>query len=284
MIIIADSGSTKTTWRTIDKDGNIDGRETIGLNPYYLEEEKLRKEIKGSFLSDYKVATDVSLFFYGSGCASTEKSGLMAGIFQEVLPGANIHIHDDMLAAARATSHDKRGIVCILGTGSNSCFFDGRTPTHNVSSLGYILGDEGSGSYMGKRLLSDFVRNQIPEALKQKILEEHDLTRDKILNNVYHTDRPNRYLAGFARFIGKNIEHDYMKGLVRDCFMDFFIKNIALYREYKEVKIHFVGSVAWYFKGPLQTAGLDFGIDVGNIVSSPMDGLIKYHEATQNPN
>ena len=278
MIIIADSGSTKTSWRIIDEKCTISQNESVGLNPYYLKEEQLRAEILNSFLRDYKDATDTSLYFYGSGCASTEKSTLMEGIFKEALPKATIHVHDDMLAAARATCNKEEGIVCILGTGSNSCQFDGSGVVGNVPTTGYILGDEGSGSHMGKLLLADFIRGQLPPDLREKLLAQYALTRDEILNNVYHKERPNRYLAKFAKFILGNIRHPYIAQLVHENFLDFFSKNILLYPRYREMNTHFVGSIAWYFNGSLRKAASEKGIRVKNIIENPIAGLTLYHQ------
>jgi len=278
MIIIADSGSTKTSWRIIDNKCTISQEETIGLNPYYLKEEQLHSEIVNSFLSDHKDATNTSLYFYGSGCASSEKSSLMEKIFKDALPNATIYIHDDMLAAARATCNKEEGIVCILGTGSNSCQFDGSGIVGNVPTVGYILGDEGSGSHMGKLLLADFIRGQLPVDLRDKLLAQYTLTRDDILNNVYHKERPNRYLAQFAKFIFRNVRHPYMAQLVHENFLDFFSKNILLYPRYSELNTHFVGSIAWYFNGPLRKAAKEKGIRVKNIIENPIAGLTLYHQ------
>ena len=170
------------------------------------------------------------------------------------------------------------GIACILGTGSNSCFFDGKEILQSNPSLGYILGDEGSGVYMGKKLLRDYLYTDLPNSLHQKFQDEFELNIDEVLDNVYNKYLPNRYIASFTKFIGANIDHPYMHGLVYECFYDFIGNHIVKYPEAEQHKVHFVGSIAYNFKEVLSKAVLDSGMVMGTVIEFPINGLILYHQ------
>lgn len=277
MIIIADSGSTKTAWRILQNETKIEQATGLGLNPYYLSSERILEEIDTGFLKDYKNA-EFQLFFYGSGCASQEKKKLMKDLFQSVLKNAQIEIYDDMLGAARATCNKEEGITCILGTGSNSCFYDGENVVKNIPSSGFILGDEGSGSFMGKVLMGDFIRGSMPEKISDKLLKRFELNRDMILDNVYHQPQANKFLAQFGKFIFQNLKDPYCSKLVVDTFDQFFVKYVMNYERYNEVNVHFVGSIAFYFSDLLRKTAKKHGIRVKNILENPIAGLTLYHQ------
>ncbi|MDH5398351.1 MAG: N-acetylglucosamine kinase [Cyclobacteriaceae bacterium] len=276
MKIIADSGASKTAWSVIQNNGEVKVYETMGLNPYNVSERQIDLELKNGFLKDFR-DVESRIYFYGAGCSSIGNVRLLTRMLQDVLPKANIKVEDDMLGAARATCSHSEGIVGILGTGSNSCYYDGEKIAGNITSLGFILGDEGSGAHMGKILMADFVRKEMPQNIYDKLKNEFNLTRDNILNKVYREERPNRFLASFGRFILANMNESYIAKLVFSSFEEFFKNTIMRYPRYQEMDIHFVGSVAYHFEKYLRQAALPNEIKIKNIFENPISGLTLYH-------
>lgn len=283
MQIIADSGSTKTAWRIVDQDGNISQEKTAGLNPYYLGKEKMIEMLNESFLVKYQ-NQNIKVFFYGSGLASPSSAQILKDVLQIILPLASIEISDDLTAAARATCGNQPGIANILGTGSNSCYYDGNNIVHNIPSAGYILGDEGSGSYMGRILLGDFIRKNLPENLSEKLENRFGLNRDIILENVYRQPQANKYLAQFGKFIFQNLKHPYCSELVMNSFDLFFKNYISKYRDYKILPVHFIGSIAFYFSDYLRKTASKYEVQIGKIIENPIAGLTLYHKELNNDN
>lgn len=277
MIIIADSGSTKTHWRILDNDGKIFQENTVGFNPYYISSGDMQKEMQQSFLRNYS-GDRHQVYFYGSGCATPESKNSVKKAILSVLSDSEVSVFDDMTGAARSTCNREEGIVGILGTGSNSCYYNGKEIAHKIQSVGYILGDEGSGSYLGKHLLRDFVRGEIPEDLSEKLEKTYSLSKEKIFENVYQKDRPNKYLAGFAPFLLRNKTHNYVYSLLLSCFDDFFENNILKYENATELPFHCVGSVAFYFNEFLRKSASKHSVSVSRIVESPIAGLVLYHK------
>ena len=277
MILIADSGASKTDWRWITKENTIEQHQTLGFNPTYQDLRQLDKEVAqmpSSLLRD-----DVKqIFYYGAGCGSESNREQIHIVLEKHFDRAEINIHDDMLGVARALCGADPGIACILGTGANSCFYDGETILDNVSALGYILGDEGSGAYFGKILMADYLRNDMPEVIAHRLEKRFQLDRDIILYKVYQEALPGRFLAGFARFIFQNLKEPYCYRLVYDGFSAFFDKNLVGYQQINEVPVHFSGSVAFYFSNVLRQVANDRGIVVKNIVESPIAGLTLFHQ------
>lgn len=276
MQIIADSGSTKTAWRIVDDSGKVDQEVTVGLNPYYINRDKMLEVLQNSSMSAYH-SHPVDIFFYGSGLASSQSANLLKEVLSKVLKKAQIHISDDLTAAARATCGHEPGIANILGTGSNSCYYDGQKIASNIPSSGFILGDEGSGSYMGKILIGDYIRGYMPSELANRLTKRFDLTRDKILENVYRQPQPNRFLAQFGKFIFQNLRHPYCTKLVLDGFDEFFEKYITQYRDYTNLPVHFTGSIAFYFSDLLRKTAKKYEVHVKNIIENPIAGLTLYH-------
>ena len=271
MIAIADSGSTKTTWSFIDQDGNESRLETGGTNPYYQTEEEMKELFEEVFLGKDIVA----LHFYGAGCTPA-KLPLMEQLLAKVLPNAKIEVESDLVGAARALCGMDSGIACILGTGSNSCFYKEGLIVDNVSPLGFILGDEGSGAYLGKRLVGDLLKSQLPAELKEEFLESYHLTPADIIERVYRQPLPNRFLASLSPFIHAHIDQPQVRELVADSFRSFIRRNVMNY-DYMQHPVHFVGSVAWYYSNILRQTAKEMGLNVGNIEQSPMPGLVIFH-------
>lgn len=277
MILIADSGSSKTAWRFIAGDGTVTSIQTDGINPFHQKPEEIDLIVKDPNLVKIAAKT-YDVFFYGAGCNYDDKKQIVKESLKKVFVFADITVDHDLLAAARGVCGHEMGITCILGTGSNSCLYDGENIYKNSPSLGYILGDEGSGTYMGKKLLRDYLYNNLPKSLHTKFEEQYELTIDIILNNVYRNYLPNKFLASFSEFIYANIKHPYMYGLVYESFYDFLDRHVIKYDNYKSVPTHFVGSIAFYYKDILAKVADDLELILGNVIETPAEGLIKYHE------
>ncbi|MDR1698448.1 MAG: ATPase [Prevotellaceae bacterium] len=275
MKLIADSGSTKTDWRLIDGGKIVEEIQSSGINPFFQDEKEIRATIE-PFYEKLKTYPVQHVFFYGAGCSFEDKKLTLKHTLSYFFPMANIEIQSDMLGVARALLGKGAGIACILGTGSNSCFYDGNEITKNVSSLGFMLGDEGSGATLGRLFISDLLKNQLPENLKNRFFETTKTTPEEIMENVYRKPFPNRYLADFTHFLAENIADNYIKKLLHDSFVQFFERNVKQY-DYRNVEVHFVGSVAFYFKEILKESAKASGIKIGRIEQNPMEGLVKFH-------
>ena len=281
MILIADSGASKTDWRILDKNGKIEQAQTIGFNPYYQPIEQLDQEVREVLMPQVKHPID-KIFYYGTGCSSDKNRKLIRNVLEVFFPSAHIEIWHDLEAAARALCGTEPGIACILGTGSNSCYYDGTKIVENVTSLGYLLGDEGSGSYLGKKIIADYLRKDLPENLWGQFKKRFPFDRDEILDRVYTQEMPSRFLGSFSHFIFQHLKEPYCYKLVYDGFSEFFEKNVMKYSQYKSVKVHFTGSVSFYFSDILRQVANDKGITVKNILESPIAGLTLYHQKDLN--
>ena len=277
MILIADSGSTKTDWVLHDSNSIVARVKTQGLNPTLQESEEIYNILKEE-LAD-KISSDApdTIYFYGAGCAYEGANERMRTALSKIFTTKKIEINSDLLAAARALCGHEEGIACILGTGSNSCLFNGKKIVENTPSLGYILGDEGSGAYLGRQLVSDCIKKQLPAAICKKFLTQYNLTVAGILERVYHEPLPNRYLASFAPFLAENRNNAEIKALLKHCFTLFFQRNTMIYRR-SWLPIHIVGGIGITFANELEETAESLGLSIGNIVESPMNGLIEYHK------
>lgn len=218
-----------------------------------------------------------SLFFYGAGCNSPEKNRMIEEIFSEEMP-LRVAIESDLLGAARALCGRSAGVACILGTGSNSCFYDGSRIVEQVSPLGYLLGDEGSGAVLGRELVGDCLKRQLPAELTERFFQRFNLTAAEILEQVYRRPFPNRFLAGLVPFLSEEIAQPEIRELVRRNFERFFIRNLFHYTDVSNHSIHFTGSVAWYFRDILQEVAQSLHLQIGEICQSPMGGLVAFHQ------
>ena len=276
MMLIADIGSTKTDWCVILDNTPIKRIGTKGLNPFFQSEEEIQHELTHSLLPQLPEGTIDSVYFYGAGCTPEKAPTLRRAIADSLPVVGNIKAYSDMLAAARGLCGREAGITCILGTGSNSCFYDGKEIVNHISPLGFILGDEGSGAVLGKLLVGDILKNQLSPAIKEAFLKQFDLTVPEIIDRVYRQPFPNRFLASLSPFIAQHLEEPGIRQLVLGNFIAFLRRNVMQY-DYTQYPAHFIGSVAHCYKEILQEAAQETGIRIGKILQSPMEGLIQYH-------
>ena len=276
MMLIADSGSTKIDWCVILDNTPIKRIGTKGLNPFFQSEEEIQQELTHSLLPQLPEGTIDSVYFYGAGCTPEKAPTLRRAIADSLPIVGNIKAYSDMLAAARGLCGREAGITCILGTGSNSCFYDGKEIVNHISPLGFILGDEGSGAVLGKLLVGDILKNQLSPAIKEAFLKQFDLTVPEIIDRVYRQPFPNRFLASLSPFIAQHLEEPGIRQLVLGSFIAFLRRNVMQY-DYTQYPAHFIGSVAHCYKEILQEAAQETGIRIGKILQSPMEGLIQYH-------
>lgn len=278
MILIADCGSTKIDWCVVEN-GEVKKQVfTSGINALLMTEEQIRETLANELAQEVAEFEIESVYYYGAGCLFDDICANVRRAIAANVPSAKtIEVHSDLVAAARALCGNQEGIACILGTGSNSCFWDGEKIADNVSPLGYILGDEGSGAVLGKLLVGDVLKKQLPEELCEKFLKEYELDRQKIIESVYKRPAANRFLASLSPFLSKNIEEPAIHRLVLNAFKAFFVRNIENYKDYKNYAVSFVGSVAFYYREVLEEAAKAVDIKIGTIIKSPMEGLVKYH-------
>ncbi len=278
MILIADCGSTKIDWCVVEN-GEVKKQVfTSGINALLMTEEQIRETLANELAQEVAEFEIESVYYYGAGCLFEDICANVRRAIAANVPSAKtIEVHSDLVAAARALCGNQEGIACILGTGSNSCFWDGEKIADNVSPLGYILGDEGSGAVLGKLLVGDVLKKQLPEELCEKFLKEYELDRQKIIESVYKKPAANRFLASLSPFLSKNIEEPAIHRLVLNAFKSFFVRNIENYKDYKNYAVSFVGSVAYYYREVLEEAAKAVDIKIGTVIKSPMEGLVKYH-------
>jgi N-acetylglucosamine kinase-like BadF-type ATPase len=277
MILIADSGSTKTDWSVVEKGKLLQQIFTKGTNPFFQTEEEISNEIEKTLLPQLATNAFDAVYFYGAGCGFPDKIEMVhRAVSGHLSISGSIEVNTDMLAAARGLCGHEPGITCILGTGSNSCYYDGEKIVDNVSPLGFILGDEGSGACLGKLLVGDILKNQMTPELKEKFLKQFNLTAGEIIDRVYRKPFPNRFLASLSPFLAQNINEPCVHSLVVNSFLSFLKRNVMQY-DYQHNKVHFIGSVAFYYQDLLTEACQMVGIQLGNIIKSPMENLISYH-------
>jgi len=276
MILIADSGSTKTDWIIIDK-ANSYPFQTKGINPFFLDASLVKKDILNNFPSQLDIHSIKSVFFYGPGCSSTERCAIVEQPLNNIFKSATIKINTDLLGAARALFQKEKGIACILGTGSNSGLYNGNIITENIPSTGYILGDEGSGAKLGLELIKLFINKQLDTNTENLFIETYNLTLEQIIDKVYRQSYPNRFLASFTPFILKNIKNTTINKIVKKSFSDFINLHILPYSNAKTTNIAFVGSVAYYFKNTIEEIALEKNIRITKYEQKPILELAKYH-------
>lgn len=277
MILIADSGATKTDWRLVHSRQDIRSFQTSGFNPFFVDSLHINKEVEKELVPYIDSRHVKEVFFYGAGCTAVEQCIVVEDGLKPIFPEARINIENDLLGAARALCGHHEGIACILGTGSNSCFFDGKKIIENVPSLGYILGDEGSGAHIGKKLLGEILSLSAPGDIRELFSKKYNYSRTDILTHLYRRELPSRFLASFITFVKENISNPYIHALVHDAFDNFFKAQILKYQRFSEVSVCCTGSVAFYLADILKEVGKEQGIEIKNIVQSPINGLIEYH-------
>lgn len=276
-ILIADSGSTKTQWCLLS--GNKKKIiSTQGISPYFLNDESLGKILSKELLPKTGNIDIEEIYYYGTGCSNAANVSLIKRGLKNIYKTSSIKVEHDLLGAAKALCGNEKGIACILGTGSNSCYYNGKKIVKNSPGLGFILGDEGSGTHLGKKVLQYYLYNTFDAELMDKFQEKYPQTTSEILDNVYKTALPNRYLAGFVSFLIENRGHFMIENIIEDSINDFFFNHVYKYRESWSLPINFVGSVAYGFKDVLAQMCSGYEIKLGSVIKSPMDGLIKYHQ------
>ncbi len=279
MILIADSGSSKTAWRLIDKDG-ISQFLTEGLNPVHKSSDHLTSILRDQLLPELTIdGSQVgAVYFYGAGCIPGDPSERLRGVLQSLFPAASVDVYDDLLAVARGVCGHKAGIACILGTGTNSCLYDGENIAARIPALGYILGDEGGGAWLGKELLAAYLRNELPAGIHDSFVKRFNLGRSEILGSVYTGGHAASYLAGFSKFIFHHKEDPFLYKMVYRGFATFLEKNVMRYDNFQDYPVHFSGSIAFYYSSILRKAAADRGVLVKNIVEGPIAGLTLYYQ------
>ena len=304
IILIADSGTTKTDWSVINDGSCLETIRTKGMNPYFQSFEEITEEIDAVLIPkmyasignnsssqtngiseavDFSMASGKgagsiiidAIYFYGAGCVF-DKVDIMRNALFSCIKASEINVYSDLLAAAHCTCGREAGIACIMGTGSNSCFYDGQSIVKNVPPLGYILGDEGGGVTLGRLLVGDIMKGILPKMLRDKFFEQFKLTQADVLDNVYKRPFPNRFLAGLSPFLSENIDAPEIRAIVVSSFISFFNRNVKQY-DYEQYDANFVGSVAYHYSDILMEVAEALNVRIGRILKSPMSGLIEYH-------
>ncbi len=279
MILIADGGSTKVDWIALHQDKSEKFKtRTEGLNPAIVEEDLLEERVLANDAIQKDATKITQVFFYGAGCGTAKAAETLTTVFEKVFPNAEIVVAEDMLAAVYAASQGKPSIVCILGTGSNSCYFDGTNVTNCTVSLGWAIMDEASGNYFGKKLLRDYYYDIMPAEIKNKFKEEFNLEADYIKEQLYQGDAPNTYLASHSAFMFEFKDHDYITGLIEKGVEEFFRYRVLPYGKGKETPIYFIGSVAYYFSNILEKVAAKFDLNFSGAIQRPIDNMIAYHK------
>lgn len=277
MILVADSGSTKCDWVLLSNRQPVVQTATIGFNPFYHSVTQIIKELTNEEQLKKHATAVTAVYFYGAGCSSPERNKIIAAALGRIFTQATIDVKHDVLGAAIAANNGKPGIACILGTGSNSCYFDGVETSEVLPSLGYILGDEGGGAWFGKQLVTDYLYKQpLPSALQTE-LENGGFEKESILQSIYMKPHPNVYLASFTKILAKHIQTAYVSNLIATGMRAFLEKHVCCFKGYQNHTTNFVGSVAFHFKGILEQECKKLNIQIGNVIQKPIDGLVAYH-------
>ena len=277
MILIADGGSTKTDWALVEGKSIKTTFSTRGMNPYNVSDATMRKEIEDNILPHTNVNNIYEIYIYASGCSAKVKQDEVIEWFKPYFPYAKICVEGDLLGAARATCGRNAAIAAILGTGSNSCLYDGENIVENVASLGYVLCDEGAGTNIGKLILRDYLRGRMPKELSEKFSQIHQGEESDFLNKLYKEESPNYYLASFARFAIENKTHSYCKGVIMQAFESFFKEQITYYTSYNKYVINVVGSIACLATEELKEVASKYDMVINNVIKAPLKALVEYH-------
>lgn len=274
--LIADSGSTKTEWSLLNGKKLVTFT-TQGMSPYFVDSSGIEKIILEEVKPQLKKKNIEEIFFYGTGCKNPANIKMMKKVFKNLFQESAVTIDNDLSGAAKSLCGDAKGIACILGTGSNSCYYNGKRIVKNSPGLGFILGDEGSGAYLGKKVVQHFLYDIFDKDLRARFDAKFITTPPEILESVYKKPLPNRYLASFALFLAENRGHYMIENIIEDGLNDFFFTHIIRYRESQQLPIHFTGGIAFGFKDVVAQLCQGYDLELGNIFRSPMEGLIKYH-------
>ncbi len=278
MILIAESGGTKTNWCAMSDTGETGIIPTIGLNPNFVSKDTIREVLTLEVLPAMNNPPVDEVWFYGAGCAGEAMLRKVAEAVNSALPGIRVNVLSDLTGAARGLLGNRPGYICMIGTGSNSGYYDGRNITSNVPPLGFILGDEGSGAALGKRLIADFLRGIMPEKLSDEFRSIYGAEKDEIVSNVYRGVFPSRYIGGFVKFLNDHISESYCRDLVEISFGEFVRRNLNLYGIPPGSGLAVTGSVAWHFRDILEEVFSRYGFVISTVCQGPIEGLIQYHK------
>lgn len=278
--LIADGGSTKTEWCLL-KSNKVRLLTSQGMSPYFVNAEGVQGIIKTEVLPFLKKQPIDEIWFYGTGCKNPANIKMFNKVFRKLFPNSIIKIDNDLSGAARALCGNEKGIACILGTGSNSCYYNGKRIAKNSPGLGFILGDEGSGAYLGKKVIQHFLYRIFDEELRAKFIARFVTNDVEILEAVYQKPLPNRYLASFAIFLAENRGHYMIENIIEDGLNDFFFTHVITYRESQSLPVHFTGGIAYGFKDVVEQLCNGYGLHLGTILKSPMEGLMRYHRGDE---
>jgi len=278
MKLLADSGSTKTDWVLLTDSGEVLEYKSEGINPFFHNADSVAEVLKEISFDPYTHADIDEVDFYSAGVNNTRNRALMEQGFSKVFTSAKLNIMHDLLGAARALFSNETGIACILGTGSNACLYKEGEIKMTLGGHGYILGDEGSGMHIGRKVVRDFMSDLMPDDVKKLFDEEFGLTKDDISFAVYKKTFPNRYLASFSVFINKHVEHPYFNALVDDAFMKYFERYIIQFPDYLSHPVRILGSVGYYFEPQIRKRAEMYGINIDKIIKAPIEGLVEFHK------
>ncbi|HMR45412.1 MAG TPA: N-acetylglucosamine kinase [Bacteroidia bacterium] len=281
MLLVADSGSTKTNWLLTDKNSFTTEIETIGFNPFFHNSDFILNELKkNQTLVQYADAIK-DIKFFGSGCSSDDRKNIVVSAFKNMFPNAKLFVDHDMLGAALAACFNSAGLVAILGTGSNIAFWNGTHIHPTNHGLGYILGDEGSGSYFGRKLITHFLYGIMPDDLSKKFFQKYSMNKEMAIHHVYHQPGANVYLASFSKFLSDEAQHPYIQTLIYKGLLEFVETSVLAYPQHQNYPVHFIGSIAFHFKTILKQIADEKKFMVGKIIVRPVDELLAYF--TQSP-
>ncbi len=274
MKIIIDSGSTKADWAFSDR------REVLsssGMNPCFIGRDQIIAIIKEAINEFGDTSSVNEIYFYGAGCAESIQKEIIRESFRTVFSNARVQVEIDTMAAVRATCGDQPGIACIIGTGSNSLLFDGKEALPNNYGLGFVLADEGAGTYLGKKLITHYLYGILPNDLSESFKKKYNLTRDEAINNCYNKPNPNAWLASYAIFLNENKQHPWVINTISNGFDEFIHLFVMNYPDYEKLPVHFIGSIAYFYKDILSTVATANKIRLGKVIQKPIEGLINYH-------
>ena len=278
MILVADSGSTKCDWILISENGERFETHTMGFNPFFHNEHLIEDELNKNTLLRRHADLISHIYFYGAGASSSDRNAIIErGLAKIFTKTKKIVVDHDVKAAVIATAKDQKGIVCILGTGSNSCYSDGKNISEIIPALGYILGDEGSGSFFGKKILTAYLYKKLPTELAELLEHIYGVNKELILETVYKQPNANVYLATFAKFAYEYRKHIFFEPMIRDGLTEFINMHVCCYPNYKDVPVHFIGSIAFYFKDVLGEIALNYPLTIGEIVKNPISLMADYY-------
>ena len=276
MIVVADSGSTKADWKIIGNE-KIKSISTMGFNPVFHSDDQIFNELNKTLVPAIPVAEALQVYYYGAGCWDERKKAIVEKALRKVFNNANIEVQHDLLAAARATCGNDPGVACILGTGSNSCLYDGEKVIDNVTNLGFLLGDEGSGTHLGKKLVRAYFYRELPDELEKQIDLLFPNGRGTILDKVYDGNPPNVYLASLTKILSQFQEHFIIQKLIYRSFCEFIDRHVRKYKGHQELPVHFIGSVGYHFRAIMETVLKERGLQAGVFIKKPIDYLVQFH-------